>query len=109
MSLDNVIAVAGAAHGDLVLVVFGIALSIPLVVWGSGLLARLMNRYPWIVWLGGGILAEVAVDMMVHDKWVHEWLGGIADLISGPLRIGFLVVFTGLGWWLSQRRERASV
>ena len=54
MSLDNVLAVAGAAHGNLLLVVFGIALSLPLVVWGSGLLARLMNRYPWIVWLGGG-------------------------------------------------------
>lgn len=109
MSLDNVIAVAGAAHGDLLLVVFGIALSIPLVVWGSGLLARLMNRYPWIVWLGGGILAEVAADMMVHDKWVHEWLGGVADLISAPLRIALFVLFTALGWWLSRGTRHARV
>ncbi|MEK7362931.1 MAG: TerC family protein, partial [candidate division NC10 bacterium] len=56
MSLDNVLAVAGAAHGDLVLVAFGIGLSIPIVIWGSGLLARLMNRFQWIVWLGGGVL-----------------------------------------------------
>src|SRR5215813_6019780 len=54
MSLDNVLAVAAAAQGDLVLVAFGIGLSLPLVVWGSGILARLMNRVPAIVWIGGG-------------------------------------------------------
>src|SRR5262245_30527030 len=52
MSLDNVLAVAAAAHGDLLLVVFGITLSLPLVVWGSGVLARMMNRWPWIIWIG---------------------------------------------------------
>ncbi|HKC98072.1 MAG TPA: TerC family protein, partial [Methylomirabilota bacterium] len=60
MSLDNVLAVAAAAHGDLRLVVFGIALSLPIVVWGSGLLAALMNRFMWIIWAGGGILGYVA-------------------------------------------------
>jgi len=56
MSLDNVLAVAAAAHGDLALVIFGIGLSIPVVVLGAGFLATLMNRFQWIVWLGGGIL-----------------------------------------------------
>lgn len=106
MSLDNVIAIAGAAHGDLLLVAFGIALSIPLVVWGSGLLARLMNRYPWIVWAGGGILGEVAGDMIVHDKWVHAWLGSAADVVNVPVRLGLFVVFTGLGWWFAQAQRR---
>src|SRR5262245_45892368 len=55
MSLDNVLGVAGAAQGDLRLVVFGIALSIPIVVWGSGFLARLMARWRFVVWMGGGI------------------------------------------------------
>ena len=67
MSLDNVIGVAGAAEGDMSLVVFGIALSIPIVVWGSGVLARLMNRYPWIILFAGGILGEVAGKMILHD------------------------------------------
>ena len=53
MSLDNVLAVAAAAHGDLVLVAFGIALSLPVVVWGSGFLARLMARHAWIIWVLG--------------------------------------------------------
>ena len=84
MSLDNVIAIAGAAHGDLVLVTFGIALSIPIVVWASGILARLMNRHAWIIWAGGGVLGEVAGDMMVHDRIIHEWLGPVGEIINYP-------------------------
>src|SRR5436309_1259417 len=68
MSLDNVLAVAAAAHGDLFLVVFGIGLSLPIVVWGSGLLAVLMNRFAWIIWIGGGILGYVASEMILSDR-----------------------------------------
>jgi YjbE family integral membrane protein len=107
MSLDNVIAVAGAAHGDMVLVVFGIALSIPLVIWGSGLLARLMNRFEWIVWVGGGILGEVAGDMMIHDKVVHAWLGPAADVANYPLRLVLFGAITALGWWLARGERNA--
>ena len=56
MSLDNVLAVAAASHGNLALVIFGIGLSIPIIVWGAGFLATLMNRFQWIVWIGGGVL-----------------------------------------------------
>ncbi len=78
MSLDNVIGVAAAAEGDMRLVVFGIALSIPIVVWGSGVLARLMNRYPWIILLAGGILGEVAGKMMLHDQFIVSRFGDVA-------------------------------
>ena len=107
MSLDNVIAIAGAAHGDLVLVTFGIALSIPIVVWASGVLARLMNRYAWIIWAGGGVLGEVAGDMMIHDRVVHERLGPLADTLNYPLRILLFVSIAALGWWMAQH-EKAS-
>ena len=106
MSLDNVLAVAGAAHGNLVLVVFGIALSLPLVVWGSGLLARLMNRYPWIIWLGGGILGYVAAEMMLKDEWVKTWLGPIADVLHYPLPIALGIGLTALGWWFARAERR---
>jgi YjbE family integral membrane protein len=75
MSLDNVLAVAAAAHGDLLLVVIGIGLSIPIVVWGSGLLATLMNRFAWIIWIGGGILGYVAGEMILKDPGIARWLG----------------------------------
>src|SRR2546425_1126956 len=74
MSLDNVLAVAAAAHGDLRLVVFGIALSLPIVVWGSGLLATLMNRFVWVIWLGGGILGYVAGEMILKDHGLARWI-----------------------------------
>ena len=102
MSLDNVLAVAGAAHGDLVLVVFGIAVSLPLVVWGSGILARLMNRFVWIIWLGGGILGYVAGEMMLKDQIVTGWLGHGAEVLHYPLPIVLGVVIAALGWWLAR-------
>jgi YjbE family integral membrane protein len=111
MSLDNVLAVAAAAHGDLVLVVFGIALSLPLVVWGSGILARLMGRYPWIVWLGGGILGYVAGEMILKDRVVRQWLGdGAVDVLHYPLPLVLGVGITALGWWFAQlSRQRRRV
>jgi YjbE family integral membrane protein len=101
MSLDNVLAVAAAAHGDMGLVVFGIGLSIPIVVWGSGLLARLMNRFNWIIWLGGGILGYVAVEMLLHDKGLVAWLGA-PPAWGRPLAVAVGAVITVLGWWFAR-------
>ena len=106
MSLDNVLAVAAAAHGDLTLVVFGIALSLPLVVWGSGILARLMNRFPWIIWIGGGILGYVAGEMILKDRLVHEWLGPQAEVLHLPVALALAAIITALGWWYAQRGRR---
>jgi YjbE family integral membrane protein len=108
MSLDNVLAVAAAAHGDLTLVVFGIALSLPLVVWGSGILARLMNRFPWIIWIGGGILGYVAGEMILKDRLVHDWLGAWSDRLHVPVALGLAVIITALGWWYAQRGRRVA-
>jgi YjbE family integral membrane protein len=113
MSLDNVLAIAAAARGDFLLIMFGIGLSLPLVVWGAGLLARLMNRYACIVWLGGGVLGKVAGDMMIEDAAVHDRLGHVAAPFAVPLPFGFVwhthpsplapgVLIAVLGWWLSR-------
>jgi len=107
MSLDNVLAVAGAAHGNLVLVVFGIALSLPLVVWGSGLLARLMNRSPWIVWLGGGILGYVAAEMILKDDLIRGLLGEATHLLHYALPPTSGIILTGLGWWFARAARPA--
>ena len=98
MSLDNVLAVAAAAHGDLMLVVFGIGLSLPIVVWGSGLLAWLMNRFTWIIWLGGGILGYVAGEMMLRDDGIEPWIGDAHGWMKA-VPIALAVVIAGLGWW----------
>ena len=86
MSLDNVLAVAATAHGDLTLVLFGIGLSIPIVICGSSLLARLMDRFRWIVWLGGGVLGWVAGELVVDDAIIRglDWVVGSAFSLGSP-------------------------
>ncbi len=74
MSLDNVMAVGGAAQGSFALIVFGLALSIPLVVFGSNLISRLMARYQVIVFIGAAILGKVAGEMIFTDRIVSDWL-----------------------------------
>ncbi|HET7536050.1 MAG TPA: TerC family protein [Candidatus Didemnitutus sp.] len=69
MSLDNVLAVAGAARGHLGLMIFGLVVSIPLVIFASNLLARLMDRYPIIVYGGGAVLGYVGAGMILTDPW----------------------------------------
>ena len=106
MSLDNVLAVAAAAHGDFVLVAFGIGLSLPLVVWGSGLLARLMNRWPAIIWLGGGVLGWVAGEMIVREV-VQRWLGEANGWSHVAPAIPALLI-AALGWWAQRGRAALS-
>jgi YjbE family integral membrane protein len=106
MSLDNVLAVAAAAHGDMLLVTLGIAMSVPIVVWGSGVLAGLMNRYPWIIWAGGGLLGYVAGDMLLEDPLLVDWLGAVGPALEYPVPGALAVALTGLGWWMA-RPQRA--
>ena len=102
MSLDNVLAVAAAAHGDLLLVLLGIALSLPIVVWGSGFLARLMTSHAWIIWVGGGILGYVAGEMITDDPLVRAWLGAHADTVDDFVSVLLALGLTLLGWWLAR-------
>ncbi|WP_276356255.1 TerC family protein [Cohnella caldifontis] len=84
MSLDNVVAVAGVAQGDWLLIGIGLAVSIPLIVFCSSLLTRLMKRFPVIVWLGAGLLGYTAGEMLVKDEWVH---GLLEPVLAGGLPI----------------------
>lgn len=74
MSLDNVLAVGGAAHGDVTLLMFGLALSIPIVLFGSGFVANLMGRLPWLAHVGSLVLVRAATDMILHDARVSPYL-----------------------------------
>src|SRR5438093_452335 len=109
MSLDNVLAIAAAAHGDLLLVMFGLGLSLPIVIWGAAILARLMNRYIWIVWLGGGLLGYVAGEMMMSDSVIRGWLGDMAKLLLHPVPIVIGLVISVIGWWLGRGHRHARV
>ena len=74
MGLDNVLAVAGAAHGSYLLVVTGLAISVPIVVWGSTLVLKVVDRFPGVVYLGAGVLVWTAAKMIVGEPLLHPLL-----------------------------------
>ena len=98
MGLDNVLAVAGAAHGSFLLVVIGLLISIPIVVWGSQLMLKLVERYPAIVYVGSGVLALTAVKMIAAEPLLQDYIAespalvhvGYALVIAAVLGAGFL-------------------
>jgi len=75
MSLDNVIAIAAAAKGHMVLIIFGLAVSIPMIVAGAALLTALLTRFPILVWAGAGLLGWIAGEIMIEDPYMVRQLG----------------------------------
>ncbi len=73
MGLDNVLGVAGAAHGNYLLVIFGLMISIPIVVWGSTFCIKCMDRFPGLIYIGAGILAWTAVKMIVDEPMIRAF------------------------------------
>ncbi|MDB5097179.1 MAG: Integral rane protein TerC family protein [Cyanobacteria bacterium RYN_339] len=111
MSLDNILAVGGAAEGNLWLMLFGLALSIPLVLFGSSILASLLQRWPALAYIGSGVLAWTAGRMVVHDEILHKYLLQLnIPQMEMVLPAIATAVVIGAGYLASQRKaaERAS-
>jgi YjbE family integral membrane protein len=117
MSLDNVIAVAAAAGGSYLLLILGLAISIPLVIFGATLLIKLMERFPIIITIGAGLIGWVAGEMLVADSALTRWFtsmgmqykedrpyvsGWSLELIAGIVGI---VIVVAVGKWLAARHE----
>jgi YjbE family integral membrane protein len=103
MSLDNVIAVAGAAHGSLILLLFGLAVSIPLIVWSSQLILHWMERFPSIVLFGAGLLGYVAGQMIFSDPGIVGLLPPLPDWSAKAAGAVGAVLVVVVGRWLEQR------
>jgi len=117
MSLDNVIAVAAAAGGHMGLLIIGLAISIPLVVFGATLLIKLMERFPVIITIGAGLIGWVAGEMLVADVALTGWFTGMGveyreanpyvvgvslEIVAGIIGVAIVVL---LGKWLGARKE----
>lgn len=102
MSLDNVLAVAGIARENFWLFVFGIVLSLPMVIFASQIIVRLMNKWSWLILLGGLFLAWIGGSMITEDLWLKDYFhsGPWKYLISGISSL--LVLF----WWLYKRKPQ---
>ena len=107
MGIDNMLAVGAASHGNLFLLLFGLVLSIPFVVFMSNILSKLMNKYPIILWLGAGILGKVGGEMMITDPWVHSLLNP-PKWVEYAVMVFFVAFVCGLSKWIASRRKPAT-
>jgi len=112
MSLDNVIAVAAAAHGDLVLLILGLGISIPLIVYGSTAVLKLMDRFPVVIMLGAGLLGYVAGDMLLAEPVLDAYEPPPIVEVLIPWAGALLVI--GIGTWAAarinaKRRRQAAI
>ena len=96
MGIDNVLAVAGAANGHFGLVVVGLLVSVPIIVWGSQIIGAFMEKYPALIFAGAGILAWTAGSMIIHDKRVGGYIsnltGGFESLLPVLVTMSILVL-----------------
>jgi predicted tellurium resistance membrane protein TerC len=102
MGVDNVLGVAGAAHGAMDLVVIGLLISVPIVVFGSSVVLKLVERFPIIIQLGAAVLAFTAAKMIVNEPWLDP----VFDPHAAVRWILYAVVVGGVlaaGWWSSRR------
>lgn len=104
MSLDNVVAIAAIAREDYSLFIFGLALSIPLIVVGASIITNIITRYPIFVWAGAALLGWIAGEMIVKDPGLHGLNFPQGDLAHyGAAVIGATLVVV-IGWWLKNRK-----
>ncbi|WP_163102390.1 TerC family protein [Peribacillus alkalitolerans] len=105
MSLDNVVAVAGVANGNVTLIIIGLLISIPLIIWGSQLLMKIMEKFPIIIILGAGLLGYTAGEMMLKDQVVGHFLESILPGLHHiiPFALAALVIIVGK---LSNRSDK---
>ena len=108
MSLDNVIAVAAAAKGSTLLLIIGLAISIPIVVFASQLLLKLMDRFPMIITLGAALLGWVAGEMAITDNAVKDWIDANVALLHYVAPAAGAAIVVVLGKWFAARAERAA-
>jgi YjbE family integral membrane protein len=108
MSLDNVMAVAAAAKGHIVLMAFGLVISIPIVIIGAQIIMGLMGRYPVLVLLGGGLLGYIAGEMAVEDPVVQPWFAANAPNLAAIIPLAGFGVVAAAGKWLKRQHAPAA-
>ncbi len=107
MGVDNVLGVAGAAGGSFDLVLIGLLISVPIVVFGSSLVLRLVERFPVIIYLGAGVLAYTAAHMIVREPLLDPVFDASA-LYRVSTHVLLIAGVLGAGWWASRRKLPAT-
>lgn len=103
MGLDNVLAVAGAAHGDMLLVILGLAISVPIMVWGSTIILKLTDRFPSVIAIGAAVLAYTAAKMIVAEPLLHDWF--VNPVVKYGFELLVVIAVVLYGWNVKKKRE----
>jgi YjbE family integral membrane protein len=105
MSLDNVLAVAAVSNGDTVMLIIGIVMSIPIIIWGSSFIMRMLDRLPWLVYLGGGLLGYTAAEMMLGDPGLKRFVHILPESLEKTFPFVAIIVLLLLALTLRKRRK----
>jgi YjbE family integral membrane protein len=107
MSIDNVLGVAAAARGNLLLLIFGLVVSVPLVIGGAQIIMRLIERFPILIVAGGGLLGFVAGELIVDDSAIVDWVHAHAAWLTWAAPLIGIALVVGPAKWLEARRTKA--
>ena len=103
MSLDNFLAIAGVADGHFMLAVLGLIISIPIVIFGSQVILKLMDRFPWLIWLGALLIAYTAGTMLVEDHFIHHLLRGLSN--GHIVSLALCVLLAGMYFLFNRKKS----
>ncbi len=109
MSLDNVVAIAAAAKGSILLIAFGLALSIPLIVFSSGFMLALLNRYPILIWAGSALLGWIAGELMCEEPFLAAWLHELLPHLEAWCAAAGATLVLTIAWLRQKRRPAADL
>ncbi|HEY9278690.1 MAG TPA: TerC family protein [Eoetvoesiella sp.] len=110
MSLDNVLAIAGAAQSadpahQIGLVIFGLVVSVPIIIWGSTLVLKLIDRFPSVVTFGAALLGWIAGGMLITDIYVVEQFGEVSGTVKLAVEVAGAILIVVIGRWCAQRKR----
>ena len=107
MGLDNALAIAGAASGNWILIIIGLLVSVPIILFGSTIIARLLDRYPRSIYIGAFVLYLVAFKMIVHEPFIDKWNDPLHDYIENILPLLGAIILTAKQYYRTEIRKSA--
>ena len=108
MSVDNMLAVAAASHGSFGLLIFGLGLSIPIILFCSAMVAKMMNKWPWLVIVGAAILGWVSGEMIVADKMIGPYLAPLGKAGHYGIPLILTAAIVAMGMLIDKKRKAAA-
>ncbi|MBN8233726.1 TerC family protein [Halobacillus kuroshimensis] len=106
MGFDNVLAIAGASHNNILLVIIGLLVSVPIIVWGSRIILHMMDKFPLLIYFGAGILAYTAAEMVKEDRYMMQYMEEFPYIHQWFAVIMVIIIIT-LGYWINKRKGTA--